>query len=946
MKIEMEFLRSRVARRVFFLFIVSALVPVVSLSILAYDQILSLLTEQRYEQLRQSNKEYGLALFDRLVLLDKQLDWMRTHTDGPGSLTDTGTRPWRSLDTPHGFERLSLLKDQSASGTAPESDALTPFAAEHTDHLAAGKAVLRTQPRHDRPPLITLIRLLDTRHPERGILIGTIDPDYLFGAPQALNLEAQLCVIDPSSQPLFCSDPRHPPSPEQLRAIDRPNAWGQDEHLDKATLVMSWRLFLKPEFDISGWTIFHSLPRNVALVPVERFGTIFVFIIPLTIAVVALLSLHQIRKSLIPVEQLMEGVQRISRRIFDQPVRVESGDEFEALAHSLNRMAVTIDRQIGTLSTMADIDRLILSTLKIEDIVRIVLARMHEVVPHDRIAMTLVATDEKDLKTYIRDERLRDELSLERHPASPAWHRRLAAQKYLLVSDHEELPEQLIPLKRQGASLFLLLPVVIKQEISAVISLGYTHAPGPSNEDIQLACDFANRVAVALTNASWEEQLYYMAHYDTLTGLPNRLMLRDRLHLALARAEREHSFVALLFIDLDRFKTVNDSLGHLSGDLLLRQVGERFASLVRTEDTISRIGGDEFVVLIQQGATPRESVALTSAIAGKIITALERPFQINDREIFTSASIGIACYPTDGETANDLLKNADTAMYHAKAIGKNNYQFYSKVLNAEATERLDMENGLRRALERGEFELYYQPKVATRTGRILGAEALLRWNHPERGRVSPAQFIPLCEETGLIIPIGDWIIRTACLQTLDWSRQGYVDLRIAINLSPLQFRQPDLIVKVAETLENTGIDPAQLEFEVTESGAMEDMEKTIRTLNTFKEMGIHISIDDFGTGHSSLSYLKRFPVHTLKIDQSFIRNLSTSDKDAAIVRSIITLAHSLQFSVIAEGVETQEHLEFLSCEGCDAIQGYFFSPPIPSHDFTRLLQQGPMPLTA
>jgi len=945
MKIEMEFLRSRVARRVFFLFIVSALVPVISLSILAYDQIVSLLTEQRYEQLRQSNKEYGLALLDRLVLLDKQLDWMRTHADSPMSMTGDEAHLWRSLDTPHGFERVSLLTEHADSGTAPGIDPLAAFTAEHTDHLAAGKAVLHTQPRYDRLPLITLARWLDTRHPERGTLIGTIDPDYLFWAPQALDQKTQLCVLDPSSRPLFCSDPSQPPSPEQLRAIDRPNAQAQDIHLDKALLVMSWRLFLKPDFDIPEWTIFRSLPRNVALVPVKRFGTIFIFVIPLTIAVVALLSLHQIRKSLIPLERLMDGVQRISSRVFDQPVRVESGDEFEALAHSLNRMAVTIDRQIGTLSTMADIDRLILSTLKIEDIVRIVLARMHEVVPHDRIAITLTATDEKDLKTYIRDERLRDELSLERHPASPAWHRRLEAQKYLLVSDHEALPEPLIPLQRQGASLFLLLPVVIKKEISAVISLGYTQAPGPSNEDIQLACDFANRVAVALTNASWEEQLYYMAHYDTLTGLPNRLMLRDRLNLALARAEREHSFVALLFIDLDRFKTVNDSLGHLSGDLLLRQVGERFASLVRTEDTISRIGGDEFVVLIQQGANPKESVALTSAIAGKIIRALERPLQINDREIFTSASIGIACYPTDGETANDLLKNADTAMYHAKAIGKNNYQFYSKVLNAEATERLDMENGLRRALARGEFELYYQPKVATRTGRILGAEALLRWNHPERGRVSPAQFIPLCEETGLIIPIGDWIIRTACLQTLDWNRQGYADLRIAVNLSPLQFRQPDLVIKVVETLENTGIDPAQLEFEVTESGAMEDMEKTIRTLNTFKEMGIHISIDDFGTGHSSLSYLKRFPVHTLKIDQSFIRNLSTSDKDAAIVCSIITLAHSLEFSVIAEGVETQEHLEFLGRQGCDEIQGYFFSPPVPSHDFTRLLQQGPMPLT-
>lgn len=316
---------------------------------------------------------------------------------------------------------------------------------------------------------------------------------------------------------------------------------------------------------------------------------------------------------------------------------------------------------------------------------------------------------------------------------------------------------------------------------------------------------------------------------------------------------------------------------------------------------------------------------------------LSTPFDVNNRDIYSTASIGIACYPTDGQTTNELLKNADSAMYHAKSVGKNNYQFYSKILNAAALERLDMENSLRHALERCEFELYYQPKIETRSRRICGAEALIRWNHPQKGRVSPAQFIPLCEEIGLIISIGEWILHTACMQAKIWQDQGFSSCRIAVNLSPLQFRQPDLIRQVENALNVIGLSSSKIELELTESAAMEDINKTIATLNIFKGMGLHLSIDDFGTGYSSLSYLKRFPIHTLKIDQSFIRNLNIGFEDAAIVKSIITLAHSLKLNVVAEGVETREQFDYLCNHECDEIQGYLFSPPISANEFTKLL---------
>lgn len=316
---------------------------------------------------------------------------------------------------------------------------------------------------------------------------------------------------------------------------------------------------------------------------------------------------------------------------------------------------------------------------------------------------------------------------------------------------------------------------------------------------------------------------------------------------------------------------------------------------------------------------------------------LSVPFNINNHEVYSTASIGIACYPTDGQTINELLKNADSAMYHAKSIGKNNYQFYSKALNVAAFESWIWKNSLRHALERREFELYYQPKIEVKSRKICGAEALLRWNHPKKGRVSPAQFIPLCEEIGLIITIGEWIIHTACMQAKIWQDQGLPALRIAVNLSPLQFRQPDLIKQIRNALDIMELSPDKLELEITESATMEDIDKAIAILGTFNNMGLHLSIDDFGTGYSSLNYLKRFPIHTLKIDQSFIRNLDTSFEDAAIVKSIITLAHSLRLSVVAEGVETKEQFDYLDNLGCDEIQGYLFSPPVSANEFSKML---------
>jgi diguanylate cyclase (GGDEF)-like protein/PAS domain S-box-containing protein len=433
-----------------------------------------------------------------------------------------------------------------------------------------------------------------------------------------------------------------------------------------------------------------------------------------------------------------------------------------------------------------------------------------------------------------------------------------------------------------------------------------------------------------------DDRIHFMAHYDALTGLPNRVLLHDRIFQAITVAPRFDRKVAILFLDLDRFKTINDTLGHSIGDLLLQSVAERLKSCIRSSDTIARLGGDEFIVVLPDLLEG----AYAASVAQKILDIISTPFLIRDVELNTSASIGISLYPDDGRSNEDLIVNADVAMYRSKESGRNNYHFFIPEMNDSAYERLTMENSLRRALERREFVLHYQPQVNSETGRIIGAEALVRWQHPEMGLVPPGMFIPIAEESGLIVAIGEWVLREACRQNKAWQDEGLSPFPVAVNLSTAQFRQKNLTTLLVDVLKETGLDPRWLELEITESGIMQGGEAVVKTLHSLKQMGLKLSIDDFGTGYSSLSYLKRFPLDKLKIDQSFVRDITTSQDDAAIVIAIIGMARSLKLRVIAEGVETRGHLDFLTSNGCAEIQGYYFGKPEPADGFGRLLSQG------
>jgi diguanylate cyclase (GGDEF)-like protein/PAS domain S-box-containing protein len=431
-----------------------------------------------------------------------------------------------------------------------------------------------------------------------------------------------------------------------------------------------------------------------------------------------------------------------------------------------------------------------------------------------------------------------------------------------------------------------------------------------------------------------ERQIVYQAYHDSLTGLANRTLFRDRVSQAINLARRDRCGLAVLFLDLDQFKLINDTLGHATGDRLLIEIARRLQHEVRDGDTLARVGGDEYTLLLRNIIDGNDAVR----VAQKVLDTIARPVEVDGQRLYLTTSIGICVYPADGEEAEALLTNADIAMYRAKELGRNRFELCTPAMNAKSVARLTLERDLRLAVERGELTLHYQPQVRIDTGQAVGVESLLRWNHPERGLVRPAEFIGVAEDTRLILPIGEWVLRTACEQARQWQRDGCPELRVAVNLSALQFQQQSLVSVVKSVLNETGVDPDLLVFEITESAAMNDAQLTVEVLTMLRSMGLRVAIDDFGTGHASLAYLRQFPIDSLKIDRSFISDLETSREGVAIINAIVGLAHGLDLEVVAEGVETAGQLQFLTERGCEEYQGFLISEPLTADEVPAFVE--------
>lgn len=1000
--------RSKFGRRLLALFVGCALVPIALLSVLSVRHMTRQLEQQTRNRLFQANKALSHAIFERLLLLEATLNSIPpraiaelvepsdsspklqhaaglppvagNRTQGSrldGRIALGGVMLSRGRRTPvselppsardpeanrtivAGLDllarsRFNALEFVSRTGRRAQVFGrlahLPAMDADDSAYVQAGETLLLTGPSDPSGRArIFMLRRLGWGHGLEGVLIGEVSPDYLWGTRDQTmpSSTTEMAVLDETGRPLVGRSAIPTGGPVSLRELARRSASGSFGSLinEHAYISTYQPIAFQGAFGALNWMLVLSEAQATLLGPMTDFTNTFLMIVGGCTLAVLLLSVSQIRRSLLPLAGLQAGTSRIASQDFEGRVVVTSRDEFSELAQSFNTMAAQLARQFKALSTAAEIDRTVLAATDASTIVDAVLARLADVYPCAAASLTLLPPDRASTAvSWVQRYEDGGARACVRVEVSPEELQQLAqAPEAIEVGAAGHLSGLLRPLIAGGAASFVVLPLSAQGSLSGVLALGSLPEVGTTSDDLLQARRLADQVAVALANARMVEQVRALAYYDSLTGLLNRLSYKDRLARALSEAARARRHVAAFFVDLDNFGRINDTLGHEVGDQLLRQVAGRLQACCRQAEiergagakgpAVARLGGDEFTVLLEDVRDSEEAVVLGRAI----LSAFASPIQLGSQEVFVTASLGIALYPTDGDDAEMLLAHADTAMYEAKKHGGNGYQLFARTMTASALQRLTLETDLRRAVERDELVLHYQPIVDAASGAITGAEALVRWQHPSLGLLLPSAFIPIAEENGLIVPLGEWVLRTACAQNRAWQQAGLPPIRVAVNVASRQIRQGTLTGAVAEALETAGLEARWLGLELTESVLMERQHEAVTALQRLRTIGVHLSIDDFGTGYSSLSYLKHFPVDALKIDRTFVRDLLSVPDDAAITSAIIAMAHALELSVVAEGVESHEHLAFLRGQGCDEVQGYLMGRAVPAERFAEWL---------
>jgi len=930
-----------------------ALVPTCAVAFLSFLTVAQQLTDQSRERLAALASATGKTLYDRLTFVEADLRKVLPRLDRcVGNGLDSA-----HVDCGEGLlyavEALLRVSDLGQKMLVGEADRVSGIDALSLPELSPGQStVMVTGDRSDELGLFLVHR--PATGPSSRRFVARLDQNYLWSTndEDALPASVDLSVWDPKLGLLL--------GPASLRANVTPAFLhdiavapkGTVEWTGKsgASVATWWSLPETRRFRLPSWRILLSEPRSEVLAPMAGFSRTFPLFLALALLVVLVLGISQIRKSLVPLAELRRGTRRIAGRDFGSPVNVTSGDELEELAGSFNAMSLQLGRQFSALRTAAEIDRAVLSSVDSASIVQTVLDRVPEIFPCDGLSITLIEPGSSSIGTtwsalpgearHARTATVLGPNDLKETRRSP--------ERLVYGTGPFTIPDYLTHFRRPGQeSVVEAYPLGYGGELLGVLALR-RQAGAEQEDDTTQVRRLADQVAVALSNARMVDQVRFLAFYDSLTRLPNRVLYKERLAQALVRAERTHKLVAVCFLDLDHFSRINDTLGHDLGDVLLKEVAARLVACSRSGDSVarvgsedsvaevSRLGGDEFTVILPDISDPQDAVR----VARRLLETFKQPLRLGTQEVFVTTSVGVAIYPFDGTDTEELLKSADVAMYHAKEQGRNTYQLYSASMNAEAMARMQLEGQLRKAVESGEFTIWYQPIMDLRTLKPTGAEALVRWAHPERGLVSPGEFISLCEECGLIVPLGEWILRSVCTQARTWEEAGLGPIGISVNLSARQLRHDGIVDTVRKTLQDTGLKPRYLTLELTESMLMEPTGVVGRTIRELAGLGISLAIDDFGTGYSSLSYLKNFPVSTLKIDRSFIANVTSDPGDAAITTAIIALAGALGLDVVAEGVEGKAQSDFLRAKGCHRAQGYLFGKPSPAAVFEECLRNG------
>lgn len=881
--------RSRIARRLLGTFLTLSIVPLFGLTAVTFQRVSSTLEHEAGEQLEQAIRAYGQEVIARLAVA---ADGLR-QTAAAGGARYSEDSPSRSRV----FESLS------------------PHAGRVETHLTDGDIWVTVKPGG-------AVELALAGDPAWA---GELRGAYLWGSSELNPYGTDFCVFAGPTL-LSCSDSAVEGLARRLAA--RGERTQPARELDGRNLA-SWVLFLGGRFNVDQSWLVIGIQSGSAI---ENARIAFVRALPpivaVTVALIVLFGSRHVRRTLVPLEALTAATRRISHGDFSQSVSVDTEDEFALLGDAVNDMSHEIALRERRMKAVSALDRVIIENPDLERFMERAAVSLHEILDGLGVAIGMRDSDADSHLRWVTvasgasPRVVRTQLDPEDDPLvahysgpfepnqAPSWWRRGPGQAW------------------QPCVFEPVFENLDAQPLGVVVA-EYDDRAAQSRALSGLLAEIADRVAVAAGAVRREEALRYSSSFDALTGLPNRVLLADRLGVELARARTSEATVAVAFIDLDRFKQVNDSLGHAAGDTLLKEAANRLRIIAEEGDTLARPGGDEFVVVLPDPLSPQAARNTIEAM----LESLAHPFRIDGGDHYLGASAGIAMFPGDAANADDLIKHADTAMYRAKSAGRGVAIFFTEEMNTAVVDQTRLETDLRRALERGEFSVAYQRQVHAESGETLGAEALVRWQHPDRGAVSPGQFIPLAEENGLIVPIGQWVLEHVVEQVAAWRRQGVAPPRVSVNLAARQLAQDDVVETILSTLERFDVPPEALEVEVTETAAIENLERTLVVLERLRAVGVSVAIDDFGTGYSSLSYLHRLPFDVIKIDRAFVSEVDTSADARSLVNAMVQMAHALSRRVVAEGVETDAQRERLRGAGCDVLQGYLTGKPVPADEF-------------
>jgi diguanylate cyclase (GGDEF)-like protein len=926
MRFSGTFLTSITARRIVVLVFVTTVVPLALMTALSLKNLKSLNDDYQHQTLVNQSKDYAISTFGKLTFLENSLDKFATLSQADLE------QELKSMVDQHGiFDMVMQIDPQQAllfkaGNTALEFDLKTLILSNTSkDRPDKISIVLYKAQRAGATPVIFLVKNIFKGKTITSQLVTQVNSQYLWGPKTEYPGSTNVCVYsndNASFTMLFCSGEPAISSPK----LDDTNS----------TEDGSWQLFLRGEFNSFPWlfSVHQSSPTDNSRVIGFMKNYEYIGVALLSLLFTGLLSIRRIKNTMAPLEKLVEGAHEISAGNFS-PVNIADNSEFSELANTFNQMSSNIKQKINTLEALSNLDNAIVTNLDVDQLITQIYNRMHALKPNAAFY------------TFIINEKTRTDalcnLTSFKNDIYQSARVSIALSEVELIKSYEQ--GQVVTLTNNtvygqklvsyGETQCWLLPILWQNEIRAFLAVGCPIIPNAEDSLWQEFRELAKRIGIAISAQTREDTLIRQAQHDILTGLPNRILLEDRLNQAIEFSLHTGSPIWVVFLDLDSFKYINDTLGHNVGDSVLQEISNRLKVCLREIDTVARFGGDEFIIILHGDAKDN----IHTEILNRLIDTVAQPIMINQQELITTCSLGVAVYPDDSTASVDLIKYADVAMYKAKELGKNNFQFFTPSLNDKAETHIRIYTKLRSALANNEFVLLYQPKVDLISNKMVGVEALIRWHNPELGMVSPLNFIPLAEETGLILGIGAWVLRTACEQAQAWQQAGF-QLIMSVNVSAKQFVQKDFLELVSNTLTDSKLNPENLDIELTESSLFDNSNYTEVTLKAIRQLGVQISIDDFGTGYSNLAYLNTLPINTLKIDKTFTDGIVDKTQKTPIVDTIISLAQNLKLKIVAEGVENYEQVEYLIAHGCDQIQGYYFSRPVTAAEIESMLNAG------